>query len=248
MKITFLGTNGWYTSKTGNTPCIVIDSKDYYVVLDAGNGLCFLDSVIKEDKPIFLFISHFHIDHISGLHTLNKFNFKQGLTICFAKGREKDFRTFVSPPYTIGIEQLSMKINLIELVENNNPLPFPVECIELFHTYRGHGYRIELDGKIISYSGDAGINESSKKLAEKADLLIHECSYQAIHPKDTWGHAGPIETAQLAKDADVKQLILTHFDATQYKTPEDRKNAEKQAKKIFSNTIAAFDGFCFNLS
>ena len=98
MKIYFLGTNGWYSSPTGDTPCILIDSKDQYVIFDAGNGIYKIDQYIKEDKPISLFLSHFHIDHISGLHTLAKFNFKQGIDVYFAKGRGKDFETFVNPP------------------------------------------------------------------------------------------------------------------------------------------------------
>lgn len=91
MKINFLGTNGWYSSPTGDTPCILIDSKNYYIVLDAGNGIYKLDNFIKEDKPILLLISHFHLDHTSGLHTLVKFNCKQGIDIYVAEGRKKRF-------------------------------------------------------------------------------------------------------------------------------------------------------------
>ncbi len=72
MKIIFLGTNGWYTTQTGNTPAVLIDSKNHYVVFDAGNGIYKLDQYITEPKPISLFISHFHIDHVSGLHSLGK--------------------------------------------------------------------------------------------------------------------------------------------------------------------------------
>jgi len=149
MRIIFLGTNGWYTSPTGNTACILIDSKDCYVVLDAGNGIYKLDKYIKEDKPIFLFVSHFHIDHVSGFHTLAKFKFKQGLDICVAEGRKKDFETLVNPPYTIGfkkqpanIKNLSIDVRLRQLSENKNTLPFPVSCIELFHAYRGQWIQI----------------------------------------------------------------------------------------------------------
>jgi len=247
MKIVFLGTNGWYTSPTGNTACILIDSKDYYVILDAGNGIYKLDQYIKEDKPIFLFVSHFHIDHVSGFHTLAKFKFLQGLNVCVADGREKDFQTLVNPPFTIGfkkqpknIKNLSIDVRLYELSENKNSLPFPVSCIELFHAYIGHGYRFELDGKIIAYSGDTGICENSIKLAKNADLLIHECSYDKPR-NDNWGHVDPTAAATLAKQASVKKLILTHFDARVYTTLEKRDNAEQKAQKIFPNTTAARD-------
>lgn len=248
MKIIFLGTNGWYTSPTGNTACILIDSKKYYVVLDAGNGIYKLDSYIKEDKPIFLFVSHFHIDHVSGFHTLPKFKFKQGLDICVAYGRKKDFETLVSPPYTIGfksqpqnVKNLSIKVRVHELSEENNDLPFPVSCIELFHAYKGHGYRFELDGKIIAYSGDTGICEKSTSLAKDADVLIHECSFETPPRQNRWGHVDPTMAAKLAKRSIVKQLILTHFDASIYTRLEKRDAAEKRARKIFPNTIAAKD-------
>lgn len=253
MKIIFLGTNGWYTSPTGDTACILIDSKKYYVVLDAGNGIYKLDSYTKDNKPIFLFISHFHIDHVSGFHALGKFNFPKGLDICFAKGRRIDLDTLVHPPYTIGIQNkpenvnnLPFDIRLHELSEKNNPLPFPVSCMELFHAYRDHGYRFNLDGRIIAYSGDTGISENSIRLAKNADLLIHECSYDK--PKDDpWGHVDPIQAATLAKRANVKKLILTHFDASIYTSIENRKEAEKKAKRIFPNTITARDDMIVNL-
>src|SRR3712207_4230641 len=102
MKIILLGTNGWYPSPTGDTPCILIDSKDHYIVLDAGNGIYKIDKYITEDKPISLFISHFHLDHTSGVHILSKFEFKQGIDVYVGPGRAKDFETLVNPPFTIG--------------------------------------------------------------------------------------------------------------------------------------------------
>lgn len=253
MRIVFLGTNGWYTTSTGNTACILIDSKKYYVVLDAGNGIYKLNQYVKENKPIFLFISHFHIDHVSGFHTLAKFRFKQGLNVCVAKGRRKDFKTLVNPPYTIGfkkqkenIENLSIDVHLYELSEKNNAFPFSVSCIELFHAYKGHGYRFELDGKTIAYSGDTGICENSFKLAKNADVLIHECSYFSSPKVERWGHVDPIQAATLAKQANVKKLILTHFDARIYTTFEKRNKAEKIARKIFPDTIVARDDMVVN--
>ncbi|MEK7495486.1 MAG: ribonuclease Z, partial [Patescibacteria group bacterium] len=226
MKIHFLGTNGWYSTPTGDTPCILIDSKDRYVVFDAGNGIYKIDKYIKENKPISLFISHFHIDHIEGLHILNKFKFKQGIDIYFAKGRKKDFDLFVNPPYTIGITKnkkniytLRTEIRLHELEEGDN-------MKKLFHGYENHGFRIILEGKSIVYSGDTKIVPNGLLLAKNADLLIHECSNIVSPPEpNLWGHTDPIQTAQFAKDANVKQLVMTHFGASLYDTLEKRKEA-----------------------
>lgn len=236
MKIIFLGTNGWYPSPTGNTPCILVDSKDYYVIFDAGNGIYKLDQHITQPKSISLFISHFHIDHVSGLHCLNKFNFPQGIDVYVAQGRSQDFQTLANPPFTS-----PKQVRLKELHQGKHNIPFAVEVIEQFHTHRDHGYRVRLEEKLIVYSGDCGISKGSLPLAKNADLLIHECSYKADHAPDSWGHVGPIEAATLAKQANVKQLILTHFDASKYLTLEDRKEAEKVAQEIFPNTTCATD-------
>lgn len=52
MKVIFLGTNGWYDTKTGNTTCILIETDDYFIILDAGNGIYKIDQYIRSKKPI----------------------------------------------------------------------------------------------------------------------------------------------------------------------------------------------------
>lgn len=255
MKIVFLGTNGWYTSQNGNTACILIDSTEGYIILDAGNGLYKIDAYIKEEKPISLFISHFHLDHVSGLHSLNKFNFPQGIDVYVGQGRKKDFENLVSPPYTIGfnpsphnIINLKTQIRLHELSDGNHNIPFPVTVIEQFHAYRDHGYRFILEGKTIAYSGDCGESKASYKLAEKSNVLIHECSFAKDKPSaKVWGHVTPEQAAEIAIESGVEKLILTHFDPTEYPTLEDRVDVERRAKKIFPATIAAKDDYVISI-
>lgn len=249
MKIVFLGTNGWYTNQIGNTSCILIDSSEGYIILDAGNGFYKIDEYIKEKKPISLFISHFHLDHVSGLHTLSKFEFHQGIDVYVGQGRGKDFETLLHPPYTIGfhpnpqnITNLQTPIRLHELVEGNHNIPFPVSVIELFHAYRNHGFRFILEGKVVAYSGDCGETQKSLKLAEKANILIHECSFDKDLPAaKTWGHVTSEQAAKIAKDGKVGKLILTHFDPILFPTLESRADGANRARKIFPETIAAYD-------
>ncbi len=254
MKIIFLGTNGWYSTPTGDTPCILIETSDRYIILDAGNGTYKLDQYIKEDKPISMFISHFHIDHTSGLHMLPKFDFKQGIDVYVGQGRSRDFQTLVNPPFTIGykpqpenINNLRTEIRLHELSEEGENIPFKASAIKQFHAYGAHGYKLELEGKIIAYTGDAGFTEAARKLANNADVLICECGNRKTPDPDVWGHFDPSQAATLAKEENVKKLILTHFGAQYYLTLDDRKAAEEEAKKIFPNTTAAMDGMEFEI-
>ena len=75
MKVVFLGTNGWYDTETGNTICTLLQTDRFDIILDAGNGIHKVDRHIDGGKPVFLFLSHFHVDHIEGLHILAKFRF-----------------------------------------------------------------------------------------------------------------------------------------------------------------------------
>ena len=248
MKIVFLGTNGWYTTETGNTPCVLIDSQEGYIVFDAGNGIYKLDKYITEDKPISLFISHFHLDHVSGLQILSSFYLKQGINIYVAEGRKKDFDVLYNPPFETSYLAKSQnpqspitEIRLRELFEGEQNVGFPVSVVKQLHPFTDHGYKITLEGKTIAYTGDCGLTDGLRSLALNADLLISECSHiDNKQSKDT-GHLDPVQAAAVAKEEDVKKLLLTHFSAVEYLSLESRKKAEAKAREIFPETTAAVD-------
>lgn len=244
MKIHFLGTNGWFPSKTGNTPCILIDSKEGYIIFDAGSGIYKIKDHITENKPIFLFISHFHLDHVSGIHS-KAFDpiFPHPIDIYIGEGRKKDLEQLANAPFT----SPKTSIVLHELEEGKHEMGFPVEVFKMRHTNVGHGYRVMLEDKVVAYSGDSGICDNSLPLAKDAGLLIHECSFIKAPEPETWGHVDPYLAAKLANEANVKKMILTHFDASLYTTLEKRKWAEEEARKIFPETIAAVDDLTVEL-
>lgn len=243
MKVFFLGTNGWYDTETGNTVCILIETSECYIILDAGNGLYKIDRYIPilSSKPISLFISHFHLDHIIGLHILNKFNLNQGLHIYGQIGTKDILDKIIKAPYTVPFERLPFRVEINELSEGTHNLPFSVECRFLHHSSPCMGYQFELEGKIIAYCPDTGICENAIKLANNADLLIAECSFKSGQSNAQWPHLNPEDAAQIANEAKAKKLALIHFDANIYRTLKERKEAETIAKKIFKNTFAAID-------
>ncbi len=241
LKVVFLGTNGWYSTGLGNTQCVLVDSKESYVILDAGDGLFKLDRYIKTEKPINLFLSHLHLDHIVGLHALSKFKFKQPLNIYGYTGT-KDGLKIIRHPYSVPFNDLPLKIQIHELKEGKHHKPFPFTCKLLVHADPCLGYRLELEDKIIAYCVDTRVCENMIELSENADLLIAECSFKPGQVEWGWSHLKPEDAANVAKQAHVKKLALTHFDASIYETVKNRKEAESAAKKIFHETTAAFDG------
>lgn len=241
IKITFLGTNGWYDTKTGNTICILIECPEYYIVLDAGNGFGKLDRHIDQNKPVYVFLSHFHLDHIIGLHTLPKFRFKKRLTIIGQKGTRDILKVFLNWPFTLPLEDHKFKSEIVEVPEGLNKLPFKAEVLPMLHASPTLGIRLELGNRIISYCPDTGYCKNAVELARNADLTITECAYTLDFNVKNWPHLNPETAAKIASESKAEKLILTHFDAEKYPDFKSRKKAESIAKKIFPKTIASRD-------
>jgi ribonuclease BN (tRNA processing enzyme) len=242
MRVIFLGTNGWYDTDTGNTTSILLETDEYYIILDAGNGFYKVGQYITSKKPIYLFISHFHLDHISGLHILNKFNFSQGIHVYGQVGTKDILNTIINEPYTVPFDKLPFKVEVHELSEGSHNIPFLVKCKALMHSSKCFGFRFEFQNKVISYCLDTKICENAVELAKNADILITECSLGPGQYSEKWPHLNPEEAAKIANEAKVKKLVLTHFDANIYQTLKEREQAWAHAKKIFSNVVIATDG------
>jgi len=94
-------------------------------------------------------------------------------------------------------------------------------------------------GTKITYSGDTRPTRSLVRLAESADLLIHEATFEdeLLERAKEDGHSTPSQAAETAKKAEVKRLILTHV-SSRYRSPE---RLLEQAKRIFPNADVAED-------
>ena len=241
MKIVFLGTNGWYDSPTGNTVCILIETDEASILLDAGNGLYKADRYIGPEKPVHLFISHTHLDHIIGLHLLNKFEFKQGLTIHTQSGTGTALQTMCSSTYSLPFASLSYPVEIEEFEGLYKNQSFEVQTAKMRHSVPTIGFRINTQKKIIAYCPDTGYCDNAVKLAKGADLIIAECAFRSGEESEHWPHLNPETAAKIAVKAQAKQLALIHFDAYRYPTMECRQKAEEAAQALFPNTVATTD-------
>lgn len=94
-------------------------------------------------------------------------------------------------------------------------------------------------GKKIGISGDTVPTKKLERFFEGCDYLVFEATFldsEEQKAKDTH-HSTASQAAILGKNADVKNLILTHFSA-RYR---DEAEHLKEAKKIFDCVIAAKD-------
>jgi ribonuclease Z len=97
-----------------------------------------------------------------------------------------------------------------------------------------YGFRIEAEGKVVTFSGDTAPCEGIARLARDADLLIHECTFTEAFIEHrrrskvgTFAHTSPSELGLLAVKSGVKQLVATHIGHVDSLSPVLKRAAAK---------------------
>ncbi|MEW6130527.1 MAG: ribonuclease Z [Acidobacteriota bacterium] len=94
-------------------------------------------------------------------------------------------------------------------------------------------------GKSAAYCLDTRPCEASVELARATDLLIHEATYTEdfVEEAKHFGHSTAAQAAQVARDAQARNLLLTHFSS---RFP-DATLLLDEAKAVFANVTLAQD-------
>jgi phosphoribosyl 1,2-cyclic phosphodiesterase len=156
-----------------NGNCTYITDGESHILIDAGISARTISREINTldidiDMLDAVFITHEHIDHISGLRTLMKYN-----------RRAKLFSTGVTAQdITNRIPELFDRFSILESGTNN----IGDIGISFFHTPHDTpesvGYRINAGGKVIVTVTDLGhVTESVMKAVSGADVLLVEANY-----------------------------------------------------------------------
>ena len=199
-----------------------------------------------------IWISHFHMDHVGGLAPLLA-GTKHAEEM---KGREWPLRIF-GP---VGLRELVDKFsnaNNYRLLEQ----PFSVEIVEVEaldeveivegvtalamktpHTPESLAIRIREGEKSLVYTGDTAFDETLATLANRADLLLIECSH--VRDKPTKKHLELAEVVHIIRKARPKQTVLTHL------YPEwDGVDLEIELKRFEMDAVVqqAFDGMTIEI-
>lgn len=94
-------------------------------------------------------------------------------------------------------------------------------------------------GRKVVFMTDTLFNKNCVSIASNADILICDSTYSSkLKDKAAeHGHLTALEAAQIASQASVKKLILTHFSARYKNTLE----LEEDARTAFDNVLCAYD-------
>jgi ribonuclease BN (tRNA processing enzyme) len=248
MRVTFLGTNGWYDTETGNTVCTLVEAGPWRILLDAGNGIRRIGEPLGDrEHPVQLFLSHFHVDHVAGLHVLGRFDFPGGISIWGQPGTAEILGGFIAAPFTVPLRNLPFPVTIRDLTEGTHHLPFTVTCRYLPHASPCFGYRFELGGLTLAYCTDTGPSDAVVDLGRDADLLIAESALRPGQGDGGWPHLNPETAIALAKAAGARRLALTHFDAWAYRSLRDREKVREEFGESFPGLVVATDGMVLEL-
>jgi ribonuclease Z len=100
-------------------------------------------------------------------------------------------------------------------------------------------------GAKLAVVGDAGRTDDLIEIVRDADALVIESTYidEDVEMARRFSHLTARDAAELAVEAGVKQLVLTHI-SRRYRA----KDVQAQARSVFPNTVVArdFDSFQIN--
>ncbi len=238
MKLTVLG-SGTVLSKERACSGFLLESGKKKLLIDIGEGaLTNLKRVAEPADINTILLTHFHSDHTSALAPFllyKRLAFKYGvikdanqLTIIGPKGLAAFCESLDNVFPTL--KEVPFKVVTKELGNSFLMLPgFRIKTRTMKHE-NTIAYRIEAEEKSIVFSGDTAYCEDIVSLANEADLLVLECSLPDSLPSSN--HLTVSQAASIAKQANVKSLLLNHF----YPQVESEP-IEKIVKNIYSGTV-----------
>ena len=251
----------------GNTSCIEVrTSDDQLIILDAGTGILPLGRHLLKENPGRIIgnilISHTHWDHIQGFPFFSPIWGRTNRFVLVGRKRvgqrleEIVSGQFMEPYLPFAYKSLPADL-LVKEVDDDETLIIGdktrVRVANMNHPGGCLGFRIENGDSVFAYCSDVGhedegFDPSVLKLAEGADLLVHDSHFATLDERNMrreWGHSTWLEAAQVALETHVKNLALFHFSPDMNDLAVE-KIAQK-ARNIFPRTLIAREGLELHL-
>lgn len=232
MKLTIIGYWGAYPEKGEATSCYLLEKDDFCLMIDCGSGalsrLPFYKNIDDVDAVI---LSHYHQDHIADIGVLqynrliqNALHKSERMLPVYGHEENREAFDRLSHVATKGVvyhPEGKVKIG-----------PFEIRFLKTAHPVPCYGMRITDGSHSIVYTADTSFSPDWIQFSQDADLLVAECSFYADQDGSEQGHMNSIEAAEIAGEANVKELILSHFPHF-----GNRKNLKLEAESKYAGKI-----------
>ena len=253
----------------GNTPCLELVAPDgNKFILDCGTGLRVLGNRWGADSGVALlthiFVTHYHWDHIQGLPFFsplydqkNHFQFYSFRSKFLGKDSLRQvFEAQMALPYfPVDFSAMNAQRKFRE-VDGGESFKIGENIITtawLNHPQGCLGFRIETPAGVVVYATDnepgvPALDKNLRELAAGADIFINDAQYtpgQLVSDRKGWGHSSWSEGVKVAREANVKTLVLFHHDpdSTDRMVDQLLGNAREQ----FDSVYAASEGMVIAL-
>jgi ribonuclease BN (tRNA processing enzyme) len=254
MDLVTVGTGTVAPSARRTCACHWVARGDLRVLLDCGNGA--LHRLAEFGLPwqhvSHVVLSHFHPDHWGELPML-VYALKyttvpartEPLVILGPRGVVQLLRA-LAEGYGDWLLDPGFPIGILD-VRDGEPFPLNAEVsLDTFpvpHTTESVALSLTAPEGRLVYTGDTGPSAELARWAAGCDLLLAECSLPESMAID--GHLTPARAGELAREAQAKRLVLTHF----YPPVEtsDPPPATLAAKLFKGPITAAKDGDRFTI-
>ena len=239
MRLIFLGTGGYHANERRETASLMIP--ELGLIFDAGSSIFRVASRLLSTE-VDLFLTHAHLDHIMGLTILLVPMLKKEITRC---------RIHAEPHVIDAVRTHLLSQPIFPVLPDFEFIPLTDRVLiaggratitshPLKHPGGSRGFLLNVDGHRLAYITDTTVDGSYTEFIRGADVLIHECNFgddmaQWCQPT---GHSHTTAVAQLARDAGVGRLYLTHIDPQR---PDDDPIGIDVARSIFRQSILAED-------
>ena len=214
MRLTIFGGWGGWPAPGGACSGYLLERDGFRLLIDPGYAVVSkLLRLMGAQEVDAVLVSHGHPDHCADINPLLRAR-------AFLDRPPPALPLFALPgalDAVLALDRPSMLGNAYVLVEfaagdHVDIGPFGVQTASLPHPRPNAGFRITVGGRALAYTGDAAPSPMTADLAAGADLLLAEASYVDEVPDETRGQlSSAIDAGNLATDANVSRLVLTHL-------------------------------------
>lgn len=243
-EIKILGSVSPYSKNKDCCPGYLIELEKCKILLDCGPGITNKLNLPNDLYNLNIFISHFHKDHYLDLYTIGYASYVYN-NLNILNRRIKVYIPKInknSEEYLDYLLLKNLKEQYFEIVEYDKDSKICFDNVEItfmknYHSINTYSTKINILNKAnIVYTSDLGYKskENLIEFSKNVNLLLIESSFVKSDNINNEYHLHAFEAATIAKEANVRKLVLTHF------WPEHNKKVYlNEAKLIFSDTELA---------
>jgi ribonuclease Z len=241
MKLILLGTGGYFPTGRRHTACLMLP--EIGAVLDAGTGMCRVGNHLQTEQ-LDIFLSHAHLDHISGLTYLVNLVPANVLARTTVHGKADKLAAIREHLFAEPIFPVAPPFRFAPLAESCAlPGGGILRSFALAHPGGSLGFRLEWPGHSMAYITDTTADVGAKYVQKirGVDLLVHE-AYFAEDLNDlpaNTGHSSLSRAVEVAAAANVGRLVIAHIDP---QIEDDGVFDLASARKVFAHTEIGTDG------